>query len=133
MLVLVVDDSRVMRTLIRRTLTSAGCEVVEASDGAAALEMLSGMAQRPDAILCDSNMPRLNGVELVAAIRAWPQWNDIAIMMVTSETAQSHIDSAKAAGADEYLAKPFTAAAMLDKLRLLGVWNPARSSVAAAV
>ncbi|GGQ49457.1 response regulator [Couchioplanes azureus] len=121
MLVLVVDDSCAMRRVIRRILTPAGCEVVEAPDGSAALRMLAAMPQPPDVILSDWDMPHLNGVDLLTAVRAHPQWRDIALMMVTGECAQSQIAHAMAAGADAYLTKPFTPAAVLEKLRLLGL------------
>jgi two-component system chemotaxis response regulator CheY len=122
---LVVDDSRSMRSILGRILRSLGVEVDEASDGVDALARVdAGMV--PDLALVDWHMPEMNGVELVARLRERPALGEMAIMMVTTEGEPEQIGVALDAGANEYLIKPFTADAVVQKLSLLGIWPPAR-------
>ncbi|OJF13367.1 response regulator [Couchioplanes caeruleus] len=125
MSVLVVDDSRAMRAILRRLVTSVGYDVVEADNGRSALEALGAMEQPPQAALVDWNMPEMNGLEFIGAVRAQPQWRDIALMMVTTESDPNQIVRALAAGAHEYLIKPFTPEVIRDKLAILGVMETA--------
>lgn len=120
---LVVDDSGSMRTIVHRILAGLGVqEVVEAAHGMDALEVLeSGF--RPDLALVDWHMPVMNGYEFVCGVRARPEWRQMTIMMMTTENEHGQIARALAAGATEYLIKPFTADALVDKLSLLGL-NP---------
>ena len=117
---LVVDDSRAMRLIIRRILEAEGYEVSEASDGKEALELLAA-APKPDLALIDWNMPVLDGLELVSAMRKDPDARQVALMMVTTENEPDQIVRALAAGAHEYLIKPFTPEALLEKLSVLGM------------
>jgi two-component system chemotaxis response regulator CheY len=117
---LVVDDSRAMRRIVASILEQAGFETLPAEHGQAALDLLA-QGHVPDLACVDWNMPVMNGLELVTAVRANPAWRDITLMMVTTEGEQSRIVRALAAGAHEYLIKPFTSDAMLDKLSLLGL------------
>jgi len=119
--VIVVDDSRSMRMILRRIVGQLGFEVEEAEDGQAALEMLSAAEQVPDLALIDWNMPRMNGLELVSAVRDDPRLRDMTLVMVTTEGEQAQIVRALAAGAHEYVIKPFTSGAMVEKLALLGL------------
>ena len=122
MKILVADDSRVMRQIVIRTLRQAGCDdhdIVEAEDGRDALAKVS--TEQPDLVLSDWNMPVMDGLRFVSAVRANPAWRSVTIMMVTSESEQGQIVRALAAGAHEYLIKPFTADAIRDKLALLGL------------
>ena len=117
---LVVDDSRAMRTILTRILRRAGVdEVSEASDGKDAIARLDGAAL-PDFMLVDWNMPNMNGLELVGALRHHPQWRGITIVMVTTESEQSQIVRALAAGAHEYVIKPFEEESLIEKLAILG-------------
>jgi two-component system chemotaxis response regulator CheY len=117
---LVVDDSRAMRLILSRMLRELGLEVAEATDGLAALEQLdSGLS--PELVLVDWNMPRMTGIELVAAMRKPPYRSTARLVMVTTETEVSQVVHALEAGADEYVMKPFTKDAILDKLQLLGL------------
>ena len=120
MLALVVDDSRAMRMILRRIMTDQGYEVVDAADGQEALDVLEGGA-RPDVALIDWNMPNVDGLELVTRIRKNPDWRSITLMMVTTESEYGQIVRALAAGAHEYVIKPFTPDAIVEKLQLLGL------------
>lgn len=117
---LVVDDSRATRTIIKRMLNEVGFEVVEATDGLDALRRLKDIGQ-PDVLLVDWNMPEMNGYELVCALRRNPQYQDVPLMMVTSETELAQMAKALEAGANEYVMKPFTKEVITEKLTLLGV------------
>lgn len=116
---LVIDDSRAIRLILARMLRGLGAEVVEAQDGAAALGAIDdGLA--PDVILVDWNMPVMTGIEFIETVRQPPRSSTAKIIMVTTETELSQVGRALEAGADEYVMKPFTADAILEKLRLLG-------------
>ncbi len=117
---LVVDDSRTMRRIVARTLQNLGFETSEAEDGQAALALLESGLQ-VDLACVDWNMPVMDGLELVTRVRAGRAWRAITLMMVTTEGEQGQIVRALAAGAHEYLIKPFSPDAMRDKLDLLGL------------
>ncbi len=120
MLALVLDDSRAMRMILRRILVDIGFEVVEAADGAQGLEVVSS-GRVPDLALVDWNMPVMDGLQFVSAVRATPELRRMTLMMVTTESEHGQIVRALAAGAHEYVIKPFTNEAILDKLSLLGL------------
>jgi two-component system chemotaxis response regulator CheY len=120
MLALVVDDSRAMRMILRRIMSDQGYEVVDAADGQEALDVLEGGA-RPDVALIDWNMPNVDGLELITRIRKKPEWRYMTLMMVTTESEYDQIVRALAAGAHEYVMKPFTPDAIVEKLQLLGL------------
>jgi len=126
---LIVDDSRAMRRIVGRILNERGFETSEAADGREALTALETMEALPDVACIDWNMPVMDGLELVTAIRERPEWRDITLMMVTTESEQDRIVRALAAGAHEYLIKPFTPDALVEKLDLLGL-VPASGGVA---
>ena len=117
---LVVDDSRAMRLILGRVLRERGCDVVEAEDGRAALSVLTA-GEVPDVALVDWNMPVMNGLELVEAVRREPAYRSMRLVMVTTESESSQVIRALEAGADEYLFKPFTPDAVVDKLAMLGL------------
>ncbi|TMM37078.1 MAG: response regulator [Actinobacteria bacterium] len=118
---IVIDDSRAMRLILRRIVGQCGFEVLEAGDGRAALDLLGGLDTVPQLALVDWNMPNMDGLEFVAAAREDARLRDMTLVMVTTESEQSQIVRALAAGAHEYVIKPFTAEAMIDKLALLGL------------
>lgn len=120
MLALVVDDSRAMRMILARIMRANGYTVLEAGDGQEALDLLAGGA-RPDVALVDWNMPVLDGLGFVAACRANTDYRRITLMMVTTEGEHRQVVRALAAGAHEYVIKPFTADVINDKLQLLGL------------
>jgi two-component system, chemotaxis family, chemotaxis protein CheY len=117
---LIVDDSRAMRTILGKMVASLGFEVTTAIHGKDALEQL-GAGLRPELMLVDWNMPEMNGLEFVTAVRAEPRYKSMTLMMVTTESEQSQIVRALAAGAHEYVIKPFTPDAIVEKLALLGL------------
>jgi two-component system chemotaxis response regulator CheY len=117
---IVVDDSRAMRTILRRALAAQGFEVIEAGDGRAALTELE-KAGPQDLALVDWNMPVMTGYELIVEVRNRRQLDPMRIMMVTTETEASQVQKALDAGANEYVMKPFTEAVLREKLMLLGL------------
>ena len=117
---LVIDDSRTMRRIVSSVLRPLGFETLEAGDGREALDLLES-GEHVDLACIDWNMPVMNGLEFVTAVRDNREWRDVTLMMVTTESEHSQIVRALAAGAHEYLIKPFTADAIRDKLQLLGL------------
>ena len=117
---LVIDDSRAMRRIVSGILAGLGYETAEAGDGRQALDLLEA-GETFDLACIDWNMPVMNGLELVVAVRARREWRGLTMMMVTTESEHGQIVRALAAGAHEYLIKPFTPDAMRDKLELLGL------------
>jgi two-component system chemotaxis response regulator CheY len=117
---LVVDDSRAMRAILTRLLDGLGFDVAQAGDGQEALEVLGG-GVRPDVILVDWNMPVMDGLTFIKQCRAHDDYRDIVLMMVTTESEQAQIVRALAAGAHEYVIKPFTEDVIAEKLALLGL------------
>jgi two-component system, chemotaxis family, chemotaxis protein CheY len=120
MLALVVDDSRAMRSILTRLLGGLGFDVTQACDGAEALSVLNA-GTRPDVILVDWNMPVMDGLTFIKNVRAREDLRDISLMMVTTESEQAQIVRALAAGAHEYVIKPFTDEVIAEKLALLGL------------
>ena len=90
-----------------------------ASNGREGVE--KALALHPDLILCDVTMPVMNGYDFIKAVRAQPKYARLTMMMVTTETEMSQVVRALAAGANEYVMKPFTADALVEKLELLGL------------
>jgi two-component system, chemotaxis family, chemotaxis protein CheY len=117
---LVIDDSRAMRRIVSAALEGVGYETRQAGHGQEALDVLQE-GYVPDLCTIDWNMPVMDGLQFVSAVRANPAWRAVTLMMVTSESEQSQIVRALAAGAHEYVIKPFTADALRDKLALLGM------------
>ncbi|HYC76461.1 MAG TPA: response regulator [Planctomycetota bacterium] len=117
---LVVDDSRAIRVIVGKTLKELGFDVVEAVDGKDALEKLR-MAGPFDVALVDWNMPELDGLGFVKAARALPEHAAMRILMVTTEGEASRMEAALAAGAQEYMMKPFTRDMLAAKLDLVGL------------
>lgn len=106
--------------ILSKILKEVGFETFEAADGRLALDWLNE-GGAVDLILIDWNMPVMNGYDLVCAIRANPLLASIRIMMVSTETSMEHVGRALAAGANEYLMKPFTKDLLVEKLALLGI------------
>jgi two-component system chemotaxis response regulator CheY len=117
---LVIDDSRAMRKILRRVLERMGFEVSEAENGQVALDTIRENGA-PDLALVDWNMPVMDGLQFVVNLRAEREYRDVTLMMVTTESEYSQIVRALAAGAHEYLIKPFTADAVEEKLAILGM------------
>lgn len=115
MRILIVDDSRVMRQIVTRTLRQAGFEhhdLVEAGNGIEGLEAVRQHA--PHLVLSDWNMPEMNGIELLAALRA--RGESVPFAFVTSEGSPEMVGRAEAAGAMFVITKPFTPESFKEKL-----------------
>jgi two-component system, chemotaxis family, chemotaxis protein CheY len=117
---LIVDDSRAIRTIIRGIVKELGFETVEAGHGREALDRLK-QTGAVDLALVDWNMPEMNGFEFVQAVRADRAFDGTRLVMVTTETEMADVARALEAGANEYLMKPFTKDAMVEKLAMLGL------------
>lgn len=117
---LVIDDSRTMRRIIGGILRPLGFDVVEAENGQDALDALEAGLDAELACV-DWNMPVMDGLGFISAVRRERRWRDLTLVMVTTESEQSQIVRALAAGAHEYVIKPFTPDAIRDKLQLLGL------------
>jgi chemosensory pili system protein ChpA (sensor histidine kinase/response regulator) len=105
-LVLVVDDSLTVRRVTQRLLLREGMRVALAKDGLEALERLA--EERPDVVLSDIEMPRMDGFDLVRNMRGDPRWHDLPVIMITSRIAQKHRDHAAELGVNHYLGKPYS-------------------------
>jgi two-component system chemotaxis response regulator CheY len=103
--ILTVDDSPSIRQMIKVVLAPAGHTVIEAGDGAQGLE--KAKASRPDLIITDLNMPVMNGIELIKALRALPAMTGLPIVFLTTESNDAIKQQAKAAGATGWITKPF--------------------------
>jgi two-component system chemotaxis response regulator CheY len=113
--ILAVDDSASMRQMVAFTLKSAGYSVVEAVDGQDAWEK-SGKSDF-DLVLTDQNMPRKDGISLIQALRALPQYRSVPILMLTTESGDEMKAKGRAAGATGWLVKPFDPNRLLDVVR----------------
>ena len=115
---LIVDDSKAIRQIEKKYLEELGFEVLEAEHGEEALQVLE---ENPDIklILLDWHMPVMNGYEFLKRARENPKWNEIKIMMVTTENQQKSVIDAVMAGANEYLMKPFDKEMLETKIRYL--------------
>jgi len=122
-LALVIDDSKAIRLILSQILKELGFEVCSASHGIEALERLKEVG-KVDLALVDWNMPEMNGFEFVCAVRKEEKYNDIRLMMVTTETEMAQVIKALEAGANEYVMKPFTKEIIREKINLLGISLP---------
>ena len=118
MLALIVDDSRTMRLVLKKILNEVGFEVSEAGDGSEALLRLKEL-DRVDLMLVDWNMPVMDGLEFVRAVRQDNAYDEVPVMMVTTEDTMDRVVEALNAGANEYVMKPFTSESIIEKLEIL--------------
>ncbi len=113
MKILTVDDSSTMRRIIKNTLTRLGYDdIVEAEHGVDALAKMAGVGL----VLTDWNMPEMDGLTFVKALRSNPQYRDVPIIMVTTEAAKKEILEAIKAGVTDYIVKPFTPETLKEKI-----------------
>lgn len=117
---LVVDDSSAMRMVLKKIMRDAGYEVSEAVDGSDALNKLKEVGS-VELMLVDWNMPVMDGLEFVQAVRKDDAYAASTIIMVTTEDGIDRISIALEAGANEYVMKPFTTESLIEKLQLLGL------------
>jgi len=106
--------------ILRKFLAKLGFDVVEAGNGREGLERLKEMTQT-DVVLVDWNMPEMNGVDFVRAVRADRGYDVLPLVMVTTNTELENVAEALSAGANEYVMKPFTLDMIREKLELLGI------------
>jgi two-component system, chemotaxis family, chemotaxis protein CheY len=107
---LIVDDSSVMRKIVERSLRQAGlgiAQVLEAGNGAEALVVVQ--ENKVDLILCDINMPVMDGLEFVKRLAGVENAKGVPVVMITTEGSEGHVVQALSAGASGYIRKPFTA------------------------
>ncbi len=115
--ILVVDDSAAIRKILQRVLRGTGIPIgaiYEAGDGQEALETLKN--QKIDLILSDINMPKMDGLQLLASLKASERWRAIPVVMITTEGGESRVAEAVRPGASGYVRKPFTADQIKEKL-----------------
>jgi two-component system, chemotaxis family, chemotaxis protein CheY len=113
---LIVDDFSTMRRIVRGLLKEMGCNnAEEAEDGAVALAAMK--AQRFDFVVCDINMPNMNGFDFLKAVRADESLKHIPVLMVTAEARKEDIVLAAQTGASGYIVKPFTKATLEEKVQ----------------
>ncbi len=114
--VLVVDDSVSMRQMVSFTLTGAGYEVVEAGDGKEAVDKLNGGA-KPNLVITDLNMPNMDGISLIKAIRGMGPHKFTPILMLTTESSDDKKKEGQSAGATGWVVKPFNPEQMLATIK----------------
>jgi two-component system, chemotaxis family, chemotaxis protein CheY len=115
--VLVVDDSAAIRKILQRVLRQTGMAINtihEAGDGQEALEILK--VQRPALVLTDINMPKMDGLQFLAAVKNSESWRNIPVVMITTEGGEAKVGEAVRLGAAGYVRKPFTADQIKEKL-----------------
>lgn len=116
---LVIDDSGTTRRIIAGILRGVGFAVVEAGNGREGLEVLRKLPDTALAVV-DWNMPELDGLGFVEAVRADRGFDKVALIMVTTEIEKNRVVKALTAGANEYVMKPFTEEMLVEKLALIG-------------
>lgn len=116
---LVVDDSRIVRKIVRDMVQGLGYDVEEARDGVEAVSACE--KAMPDLIFLDWNMPRMNGIEFLRALRGMEQGTSPKVLFCTTESETMRIEEALVAGCDEYIIKPFDRAIIESKLALVGL------------
>jgi len=114
--ILVVDDSVSMRQMVSFTLTGAGYEVVEAGDGKEAVDKLNGGA-KPNLVITDLNMPNMDGIQLIKAIRGMAPHKFTPILMLTTESSDAKKKEGQGAGATGWVVKPFNPEQMLATIK----------------
>ncbi len=113
--VLTVDDSRTMRDMLNLALSEAGYRVVQAVDGLDGLEILEG--ERPDVIVTDLNMPRMDGFAFIEGVRRDARLRATPILVLTTESDTAKKARAREAGATGWIVKPFNPAKLVDAIR----------------
>jgi two-component system chemotaxis response regulator CheY len=116
-LIMIVDDSASLRQVVGLTLKDAGYDVVEGADGLDALSKLTG--QKVHLIISDVNMPNMNGIEFVKAVKQLPSYRFTPIIMLTTESQEERKREGQAAGAKAWLVKPFKPQLLLGAVQKL--------------
>lgn len=113
--ILTVDDTASMRQMISFTLNSVGYEVIQASDGAEAYKLAQERAV--DLVICDLNMPNMDGISLVQSLRGLDKYKFTPILMLTTESQQDRREQGKKAGATGWIVKPFNPEQLVNVVR----------------
>lgn len=116
---LIVDDSKVIRMVAKKILDELGFGTIEAADGQIALDACK--AKMPEAVLLDWNMPVMNGIEFLRALREHPGGDAPIVIFCTTENDLDHIQEAMSAGANEYIMKPFDSDIIQAKFQQVGL------------
>lgn len=109
--ILIVDDSSSLRQVVGIALRGAGYDVIEAHDGRDALNRLTG--QKVHLIISDVNMPHMDGIAFLKAVKQLPAYKFTPVIMLTTESAEARKDEGRAAGAKAWVTKPFSPASLL--------------------
>ncbi len=115
--ILIIDDSAGIRQVVSETLKTAGYEVIEGVDGVDAMAKLNG--QKIHLVICDVNMPNMDGIEMVKQIKQMVEHKFTPIIMLTTEFGEEKKQEGKAAGVKAWVVKPFKPAQMLDAVSKL--------------
>jgi two-component system chemotaxis response regulator CheY len=121
--VLVVDDSAAIRKILQRVLRQTGMaikEIYEAGNGEEAIEIMK--SRKVNLVLSDINMPKMDGLQLLAALKASSEWSPVPVVMITTEGGEAKVADAVRLGASGYVRKPFTADQIKEKLA--GILEP---------
>ncbi len=123
--ILVADDDRVVRRIVATKLTGLGYDVEVVEDGQAALEMLES-GQLPDLLITDQLMPRMNGMQLVRAVRKNTGTVSLPVIMLTAKGGERHVIDGLEAGLDDYIVKPFSPDELAARVRTV-LWRARRN------
>src|SRR5580658_1242309 len=115
-LVLVVDDDRTVRTMVRQALETKGYEVAEATDGLQASELFEKLPRPPALLICDVMMPSMDGLDLAKLVRAKKELSTMPIIFLTAKTGAPDLGKGIQAGARHYVTKPFSVKELLVKV-----------------
>jgi len=115
--ILICDDDPDLRALVEYRFASAGYEVLSAGDGRTALEL--ALEHRPAVAILDVMMPGFNGIEVTRQLRADSRTERMPVILLTSRTLEADVSSGFAAGADDYVTKPFSPQELLHRVRAL--------------
>jgi two-component system, chemotaxis family, chemotaxis protein CheY len=116
--ILIVDDSSSLRTVVRIALSRAGYDVLEAADGVLALKVMDGPT-RINLVVCDVNMPNMDGITFVATLKQHSKHKFIPVIMLTTEGQEEKKNQGRLAGAKAWIVKPFNPPQLLDAVSKL--------------
>jgi two-component system chemotaxis response regulator CheY len=117
MKVIVADDSRMIRNIIDKTISTIGCEAIHATNGREVLDLLGTRSEEVEMILLDWNMPVLNGLDVLKSMQNNGQYRNIPVLMISTESEEERIAQIMNAGAWGYLSKPFTPERLITTIR----------------
>ncbi|GAB3590574.1 MULTISPECIES: response regulator [Acetobacter] len=115
--VLTIDDSKTMQGMLRKVLEGAGYDVIQGGDGVEGLEVLQAANPPPKAVITDINMPRMDGFEVIEAVRKLDQHKHLPVIVLTTESDPEKKARAREAGATGWIVKPFSTESLLAAIR----------------